>query len=241
MPLNQSNKKNGDSRRSQITQKLHEEPKTEPRKRKDHSPQNVTTAKSKKHLDTSYTASLATRQQKTGKPKTKMKSSPVAAKRLNNSRHVKNSSRSLPVRPSVQTRTRASPSRATTKQNVPTASELREVPVVQNNTPLYSSFLSASYSDNQTIQSDPDLILGLPQHYDLLSLSSRFSSSRHRHASRDQLTAGSIIDGCSTHRSVGASSVFSAVTLDNISVHQDQGSVHSSTRPLPNPPGSSLA
>ncbi|KAH3816576.1 hypothetical protein DPMN_118094 [Dreissena polymorpha] len=54
----------------------------------------------------------------------------------------------------------------TRKQSV--SSELREVPVIQNSIPLH--FLGRGYND-------PDLLLGLPQHDDLISLSVNSNAS----------------------------------------------------------------
>lgn len=241
-PINQSKPKETEYVDSKMKENTAADTKARPRERKGQSPQKSNTAKAENmenKLDSSYTSPSSTKQQKTGKPKTKIKSSPGVAKGPN-VKSAMNIPRSLPAKPIVQPHIQDSAPKSKIKQTRPSATDLKEVPVVQTKLPLYAS--SASFIGS--VQSDPDLILGLPQQYDLLSLSSRTSLNHNINSSREQLQAGSVIDGsstyrdgASTYRSVVAGSVYSAVTLDNISVFQEQSSVLLSARPLPVPPG----
>lgn len=238
-PLNQSKSSSNEGKNCEMEKKPEKEPKPRPRKRKDQSGQKETAAKPDNQLDISYISPSSTKQQKTGKPKTKIKSCPRVA-RGHHVKSARNISRSLPAKPEAQSHTQGSAPKTKIKQTLPTASELKEVPVVQTTVPFYAS--SASFLGS--VQSDPDFILGLPQHYDIISLSSRTSMNKNVPPSGEQLRPGSIIDGSSTYRdgsitnrSVVAGSVYSVVTLDNISVHQDQSSNLMSARPLPVPPG----
>lgn len=210
-----------------------------PKRRKEQNSEKKTTAKSAQDVKPSYTLQTSTRQQKTGKPKTKMKSSlkenVAPSKSLCSSRTT---SRSLPAIPSTEklsakalVSNSVSGDAKKAKPKLPSASELREIPVNQT-----SCLYSYATSGSGLVRSDPDLILGLPQHYDLLSMSSKLSdnvSNRHMFKSVESLRPGSILDGSSTHRSISGASVYSAVTLDAISIQQDQSSVLMSPRPLP--------
>ncbi|KAH3885140.1 hypothetical protein DPMN_009130 [Dreissena polymorpha] len=112
------------------------------------------------------------------------------------------------------------------KQSV--SSELREVPVIQNSIPLH--FLGRGHND-------PDLLLGLPQHDDLISLSvnSNASMSNIRVHMYDQLEPGTILDSSGTHRSSVMDSVYSNVPRTPRS--QGQSLTLTSPRPLPVPHG----
>ncbi|XP_052248432.1 uncharacterized protein LOC127856337 [Dreissena polymorpha] len=125
--------------------------------------------------------------------------------------------------PSQQTSAKVTHKR---KQSV--SSELREVPVIQNSIPLH--FLGRGHND-------PDLLLGLPQHDDLISLSvnSNASMSNIRVHMYDQLEPGTILDGSGTHRSSVMDSVYSNVPRTPRS--QGQSLTLTSPRPLPVPHG----
>jgi len=139
----------------------------------------------------------------------------------------KRTCRSLPKPPSPSN---CKSVRKKTKSTV-TASELKEVPVVQPNTvPFYCSL--PSDRNSARAQNDPDLILGLPQQSDLLSMSHYTSASATSLSFSADLEPGSVLDGWSTYRSVGdVSMVVGGVT----STPRSQGHSLLSPRPLPQP------
>lgn len=190
-----------------------------------------TTAKSAHHSKPSNTVPLPSKQQRTGKPKTKMKASSDVSEHSDSvsKSPPKKAPRSLPSRPSQQ---QVPSSGAPKRIKRESGSELKEVPVIPYDTPLCSARGGAPVLE--IMRSDPDLVLGLPQQYDLVSLSSRTEAlNRSICQAGDRLKPGSVVDGSSTHRSVGAGSVYSGFTLETISICAEQ---LTSPRPLPIPP-----
>lgn len=213
--------------------------KTSSVKSNQNTPRTPTTARSVSQLQLSYAGSND-KQLRTGKPATKMKPPSGANKKLEtNSLQLSKraSSRSLPAPPTLSPKTQTLKNTKMTgarkrTSSEPLAGELKEIPVKQQSVLLHSHLYESTYSiASGSVNSGPDLILGLPQHYDTISQTVSLDASSvnfHSH-SAVPMSPGTILDGAGTHRSLGAGS--------SLSVHFDlQEQNLTLPRPLPGLP-----